>query len=217
MTRQQVRSVDRWAIDEIGIAGVVLMENAGRDCAEMAIGLLHDIAKPSVTIFCGVGNNGGDGYVIARHLLNNGFVVTTVICGDVDKIKGDAKANLDILYKMNYPVAMMDMQGCMFGQVSSFCSGADIIIDCIFGTGLAGEVREPYGELIEAINEQGVDILAADIPSGLDCDTGEPLGVAIEAMCTVTFVAVKKGFVVNESSRRYTGEIFVADIGIVPV
>jgi len=216
MTRQQVQSIDRWAMDELGIAGVVLMENAGRDCAELAIGLLHDVEKPSVTIFCGVGNNGGDGYVITRHLLNNGFEVRTVICADVDKIKGDAKANLDILHKMNCSVEIMDMQGCMFGQVSSFCNGADLVIDCIFGTGLAGELREPYGELIEAINEQGIDILAVDIPSGLDCDTGEPLGTAIEAMCTVTFVAVKKGFVVNESSQQYTGEIFVADIGIVP-
>ena len=215
MTRRQVRSVDRWAIDEIGITGVVLMENAGRSCAELAIRVLGDVGKPCVTIFCGVGNNGGDGYVIARHLLNNGFKVTTVICGDVDKIKGDAKANLDILHKMNYPVAMMDMQGCMLSQVSSFCSGGDMVIDCIFGTGLAGELRKPYVELIEAINEQGLDIMAVDIPSGLDCDTGEPFGVAIQAMCTVTFVAVKKGFVINESSQQYTGDIFVADIGIV--
>ncbi|MCK4887647.1 MAG: NAD(P)H-hydrate epimerase [Planctomycetes bacterium] len=215
MTRQQVRSVDRWAIEEIGIAGVVLMENAGRSCAELAIGVLGDVEKPSVTVFCGVGNNGGDGYVIARHLLNNGFKVTTVICADVDNIKGDAKTNLDILHKMNYHVEIMDMQGCMLSQVSSFCSGADMVIDCIFGTGLAGELRGPYQELITAINEQGLDIMAVDIPSGLDCDTGEPLGTAIEAMCTVTFVAVKKGFTVNESSQQYTGEIFVADIGIV--
>jgi len=215
MTREQVRGVDRWAIEEIGIAGVVLMENAGRSCAELAVGVLGDIDKPSVAIFCGAGNNGGDGYVIARHLLNNGFEVRTVICADVDKIKGDAKANLDILHKMNHRVEMMDLQGCMFGQVSSFCNGADMVIDCIFGTGLAGELRGPYADLITAINEQGVDIMAVDIPSGLDCDTGEPLGTAIKAMCSVTFVAVKKGFAVNESSQQYTGEIFVADIGIV--
>lgn len=216
MTRQQVRAVDRWAIEKIGIRGVVLMENAGRSCAELVIGRLRNVEKPSATIFCGLGNNGGDGYVIARHLLNNNFQVTTVICADVAKIKGDAKANLEILHKMNYPVKIMDMQGCLLSQVSSFCSDADIVIDCIFGTGLTGEVREPYQDLITAINEQGVDILAVDIPSGLDCDTGEPLGIAIKAVCTVTFVAVKKGFVSNESSQQYIGDIFVADIGIVP-
>jgi len=177
MTKEHVRAVDSWAINTIGIPGVVLMENAGRSCAELIKEKLKDVAHPKVCIFCGTGNNGGDGYVIARHLLNSGFEVVVVICGDRKKIKG--------------------------------------IVDGIFGTGLDGQLSNEYKELIESINAQNCPILAVDIPSGLDCDTGQPLGAAIRASYTVTFVAVKKGFT-SEKAIKYTGEIFVASIGVEP-
>ena len=99
MTKDQVRAVDSWAINEIGIPGVVLMENAGRSCAELIKEKIKGSHTPKVSIFCGTGNNGGDGYVIARHLLNIGCKVIVVICGDRMKVKGDAKINLDILEK----------------------------------------------------------------------------------------------------------------------
>jgi len=103
MTRAQVRAVDQWAINTLGIPGVALMENAGRSCAELIKEKLAETSEPKVCIFCGTGNNGGDGYVIARHLLNGGFKVTVVICGDRSKIKGNAKINLDILERMGRP------------------------------------------------------------------------------------------------------------------
>jgi hydroxyethylthiazole kinase-like uncharacterized protein yjeF len=217
MTRDEVRAFDSWAINTLGIPGVVLMENAGRSCAELIKKKLADIVKPKVCIFCGTGNNGGDGYVIARHLLNSGYKVTVVVCGDRDKIKGDAKINLDILERMGQSIEQMniaeqDISGC----VGTFIEGADILVDGLFGTGLHGQLSDEYKRLIESINAQGRPILAVDIPSGLDCDTGEPLGAAIKATYTVTFAAVKKGFTISSNVAQHTGQIFIASIGIEP-
>jgi hydroxyethylthiazole kinase-like uncharacterized protein yjeF len=217
MTRDEVRAVDSWAINTLGIPGVVLMENAGRSCAELIKEKLKEIANPKVCIFCGTGNNGGDGYVIARHLLNSSFKVTVIICGDRNKIKGDAKTNLDILERMGQPIEQLNMADeDITGRVRTFAEGADMLVDGLFGTGLRGQLSDEYKQLIESINAQGRPILAVDIPSGLDCDTGEPLGSAIKAIYTVTFVAVKKGFTMSSSVAQYTGQIFVASIGVEP-
>jgi hydroxyethylthiazole kinase-like uncharacterized protein yjeF len=214
MTRDEVRAFDAWAINTIGIPGVVLMENAGRSCAELIKEKLKDVAGKKVCIFCGTGNNGGDGYVIARHLINRGFKVTVVVCGDRNKIKGDAKINLDILEQMGESIEFLNPSDQDINdRVGRFLTGAGIIVDSLFGTGLRGQVSDEYRRLIESINACNCPILAVDIPSGLDCDTGELLGAAIRAAWTVTFVAVKKGFV-SESASQYTGEIFVASIGI---
>jgi len=216
MTREQVRGVDRWAIEDIGVPGVVLMENAGRNCAEIIMEKLADRAPAKVCIFCGTGNNGGDGYVVARHLINNGFEVKVIICGDRGKIKGDAKINLDILEKLARPVDVLDMTGEDIGdRAGEFIAGADMLVDSIFGTGLKGQLSAEYIELIDAINASGLPILAVDIPSGLDCDNGEVLGAAVKAAYTVTFVAAKTGFAEKESAgAAYAGEVFVTSIGI---
>jgi len=214
MTRNEVRAFDAWAIDTLGIAGVVLMENAGRSCAELIEDKLKDVVQPKVCIFCGTGNNGGDGYVIARHLINRGVQVAVVVCGDRNKIKGDAKINLDILERMGRPVELLNPSGGdIAGEVERFSTGAGVIVDSIFGTGLRGQLSDEYRRLIESINACNSPVLAVDIPSGLDCDSGEPLGAAIRAAWTVTFAAVKKGFV-SANAPQYTGEIFVASIGI---
>jgi len=220
MTRDQVRSFDSWAINQLGIPGVVLMENAGRSCAEIIKEKLTGIEKPKVCIFCGIGNNGGDGYVIARHLLNSGFEVTVVICGDSSKIKGDAKINLDILRGIGQPIQQLNMQADdIDSQVGKISAGADILVDGLFGTGLAGQLRENYATLIKSINALNLPVVAVDIPSGLDCDSGQPAAgdfCAIRAKYTVTFASVKKGFVISGDANKYTGEIFVASIGIEP-
>lgn len=217
MSRDEVRAFDAWAINELGIPGVVLMENAGRSCAELIKKELASVVNPKVCIFCGTGNNGGDGYVIARHLLNNGFEVVVVICGERSKIKGDAKINLDILEGLGQAIEQLDLSGSdISSRVGAFAAGADMLVDGLFGTGLGGQLGDEYKELIESINAQDCPILAVDIPSGLDCDSGEPLGAAIRASYTVTFVAVKKGFKASETTAAYTGEIFVASIGVEP-
>ena len=216
MTKEQVRAVDSWAINTLGVPGVVLMENAGRSCAELIKEKLKDVAAPKVCIFCGTGNNGGDGYVIARHLLNSGFEVVVVICGNREKVKGDAKINLDILERLGRPIEQLNLRdGDVPAQVKSFAAGADMIVDGLFGTGLSGQLSDEYKQLIDSINACDCPILAVDIPSGLDCDSGQPFGAAVRANYTVTFVAVKKGFT-SEEAAKYTGEIFVASIGVEP-
>ena len=216
MTRAEVRAFDAWAINTLGIPGVVLMENAGRSCAELIEKNISNIANPGVCVFCGTGNNGGDGYVIARHLLNSGVNVTVVISGDRTKIKGDAKINLDILEKMDQSIVQVNPADIdIADKVQALSAGADMVVDSLFGTGLKGQLNDGYVRLIESINARGCPILAVDIPSGLDCDTGRPLGSSIEADYTVTFVAVKKGFTAAQA-EKYTGEIFIASIGVVP-
>ncbi|HEG43967.1 MAG TPA: NAD(P)H-hydrate epimerase [Phycisphaerales bacterium] len=212
MTCEQVRGFDRYVIEKLSVPSVVLMENAGRSCAELVAGRLNSIENAKVCVFCGTGNNGGDGFVIARHLVNRGAEVAVVICGDRGKISGDARINLDIIENMKLSITEMDISG----QVESFVSGCDIVVDAILGTGLAGQLREPYIELIKSINACGIEIIAVDIPSGLDCDSGSPLGAAIKAAATVTFVAVKTGFAENKDSVKYTGDIYVASIGVEP-
>jgi NAD(P)H-hydrate epimerase len=215
MTRKEVRDVDAWAINKAGIPGIVLMENAGRSCAELAMELLKGVKAPKVIIFCGAGNNGGDGYVIARHL--HGLCETTVcLCGQADKVKGDARTNLDILKAMGQAVVVLEPSSPdLRATVSNVSAGRDLVVDAVFGTGLSENMRPEYVALIEAMNNLGGKKLAIDIPSGLDCDTGRPMPVAFAADATVTFVAAKQGFSVDGSSR-YTGHVYVASIGIEP-
>ena len=165
--------------------------------------------------FCGfVRNAQRDGYVIARHLSNSGLAVTVVVCGDRTRIKGDAKINLDILDRMGLSVDQLNLAEDDVGpRVRELAAGAHLIVDSLFGTGLSGQIRDNYRRLIETLNACECPILAVDIPSGLDCDTGRPLGAAIEASWTVTFVAVKKGFT-SAQAARYTGDVFVASIGV---
>jgi NAD(P)H-hydrate epimerase len=217
MTRNEVRNFDSWAINELGIPGVVLMENAGRSCAEFIIEKLSQFSGPRVCIFCGKGNNGGDGYVIARHLVNSGFKVKVVLCGRREKVSGDAKINMDILERMHGQIEELDLDTCDISlSVESFTSGCNMIVDALLGTGLNGELNQHYKKFIETINVQGIPVLAVDIPSGLDCDTGKPLGSAIKSEATVTFVAMKKGFISNVHAHQYTGQIYIASIGIEP-
>ena len=206
MSRDEVRGFDKWAIEAAGVPGAVLMENAGRSCAEIIFGKLKENNWNKVSIFCGTGNNGGDGFVIARHLANSGIEVQIVICGDAGKIKGDAKINYDIVMKMRADIIEYEK-----GIAENF--DADVIVDALFGTGLKGELKEEYQEIVREINGFGRYVVAVDIPSGIDCDNGEVLGAAVKADVTVSFVAVKKGFA---NAKKYVGEVWVAGIGICP-
>jgi len=217
MTRHQVRQFDARAIADLAIPGVALMENAGRNCAEVIIEHLGKINAAKVCIFCGTGNNGGDGFVIARHLNNHSLQTSVVICGDRSRIAGDALINLRIIEKMGIAVETIDIQaGDLTQRITAAAAGCDMLIDGLFGTGLSGRLRRPYPEIITCINSLDMPIAAIDIPSGLDCDTGKPLGEAIRADFTVTFVAIKKGFVTDPGASEYTGNIYIASIGIEP-
>jgi hydroxyethylthiazole kinase-like uncharacterized protein yjeF len=216
MSREEVRKVDEWAIKTMGLPGAVLMENAGRSCAEFIEGRLQGVQSPLVCFFCGTGNNGGDGYVAARHLHNTQIATRVVVCGDTAKIKGDAKVNLDIIIRMGITVEKLDINARDIEiNVNRLAGGASLIVDGLFGTGLQGRLADNYISLINGINFQDIPVVAIDIPSGLDCDSGKPLGAAIKALATITFVAAKNGFV-NPAAAEYVGEIYVASIGIEP-
>lgn len=210
MTRQQVRDYDKFAIEQMGVPGIILMENAGKNCADIIMDHLEQARASKVCIFCGTGNNGGDGYVIARHLENAGYKTLTIIIGDTDKIQGDALINLNIIIRMGLEITNISAD---YEDIKSFAENCDLIIDAIFGTGLQGSLSPEYISIINQINESEKEIIAVDIPSGLDCDRGLPLGSAIKAVKTVTFVALKEGFS-NIKAKKHTGLVYVAPIGI---
>jgi NAD(P)H-hydrate epimerase len=211
LTREQVRAFDARAIDELGIPACVLMENAGR-CAASVLQALG-IHGP-IVIACGKGNNGGDGLVMARHLANAGFDVRSLLFADPEELSDDAALQWNIVQAMELPVEIWNTaEGLDEAALMSIFTSAEWVVDALFGTGLTGPVRSPFDRVIELINASGARVLAVDIPSGLDCDTGTSLGVAIRAEHTVTFVAPKAGFR-NPASKAFTGKVHVADIGI---
>jgi NAD(P)H-hydrate epimerase len=205
LTRAQVREVDRRSIEQYHIPGVVLMENAARAAADVACEMLGDPRDARVLILCGGGNNGGDGLAVARHLHNRGAKITIALATDPARYKGEALINWRIVSAMKLPTqpAEPDLIRAAY---------AALIVDAIFGTGLSEPPRQPFGQIADAVNGAGKPVLAIDIPSGLDCDTGLPLGACIIATRTVTFVAEKAGFA-NPQARRFLGKITVADIG----
>jgi len=203
-----VREIDRRATAEYGIPSIVLMENAARSAAEVAIEMLGGINSPGVVILCGGGNNGGDGLAIARHLHNRGVITTIVLAIDPDTYKGDAAINFNIVQQIPLPL-MTARDADLPLQINS----THLIIDALFGTGLTAAPRDTA--VIDLLNLRRRRILAIDLPSGLDCDSGEPFTACVRATRTVTFVAEKIGFA-NPRSRDYTGEITVGDIGVPP-
>lgn len=209
MNRDEVREIDRRAIEEYGIPGIVLMENAGRGAAELLIEL--GINGP-VVVFAGRGNNAGDGFVMARHLEIRGVQVRVLLFCEPDELRGDAATNYNILARAGTPVRLFGEQ-FNSSDVDRELAGADWIVDALLGTGTRGEVREPYATVIRSINAAGRRVLAVDLPSGLDCNTGKPLGACVRADHTATFVARKTGFDAPES-RPLTGQVHVIDIGI---
>ena len=212
LSRAEVRAFDKHAIEQLGIPPAILMENAGRGAAQVlqALGI-----GGRVVICCGKGNNGGDGLVMARHLTNWGCNVLCLSFALVEDLSPDAALQWSIVQKMGVPARICSDKKLDEVHLASTLADADWIVDALFGTGLTGPVRAPVDRVIEMINESKKRVLAVDIPSGLDCDTGEPLGTAVRAEHTVTFVAAKVGFR-NPRSRAYTGEVHVADIGIMP-
>ncbi len=204
LTREQVRTVDRIAIEKYGISGLVLMENAGRSAAAIMRDYWRSRPPESVVIFCGMGNNGGDGFVIARHLVNGGTDVQIGLAGDADRLTPDSEANHRICLAMGIPIDPADDVAIGDG---------DWVVDALLGTGFSGDVRTPMARVIDRINvtsKRGV--VAVDLPSGLDCDTGQPSNATIEADLTVTFVGEKAGFGAAEA-KPYVGCVRVADIG----
>jgi NAD(P)H-hydrate epimerase len=204
ISRDRARLLDRRAVEEFGLPSAVLMENAGRGVADRLEAL--DIGGP-VVICCGRGNNGGDGFVVARHLDLRRHDVRVLVFDDPASLSGDAALNYGVLAKSGVPIRRATAD-----ELPVAAGGAAWIVDALLGTGATGEVRPPLDAIIDAINAQPAPILAIDVPSGLDCDTGRPARHTIRAAHTCTFVAHKPGFLVP-GAKDYTGTVHVLDIG----
>ncbi len=214
ITREQAREVDRRAIEFCGMSGLVLMENAGRGTADVLCRLAETESggqRQCIAICCGKGNNGGDGFVIARHLDLRGHEVRVLAWADTAELTGDAGVNFRILRHTGVPIEVFG--NCHDeARLAQQLAGVDWIVDGLLGTGARGEPRPPLDAVIDQINSAAAKRLAVDLPSGLDCDTGEAAQHTILAAETCTFVAMKCGFV-RPGAEQYTGRVHVLDIG----
>lgn len=207
LNRRESRELDRLTIEKYGIPGIVLMENAGRGVVDY---ILSNKFQRKIVICCGGGNNGGDGLVIARHLDNHHFSVQVLLFADPYHLHGDAQINYDIAVKSGISITIIQTENV--NTIPPILSNADLLIDALFGTGLEKKIRAPFDTIIRLINKTRKIILSIDIPSGLDCDTGEPLGIAIQATHTFSMVGLKQGFA-NPHAKKYLGKIHIVDIG----
>jgi NAD(P)H-hydrate epimerase len=205
LTRDQVRQVDKIAIENYGLRGVVLMENAGRGAAE----LIDQIAPTGrIAILCGSGNNAGDGYVIARHLQLAGREVRVVSIVDLKSLRGDAAENAGIAQKSEIEILLANSNE----KVAELLAGATTIVDGLLGTGARGPLRALFAGAVAAANSCDALRIALDIPTGLDCDSGEAADPTFRADHTITFVAPKAGFE-KENADAYVGVVHVVGIG----
>jgi NAD(P)H-hydrate epimerase len=236
LTREQVRRVDQIAIERYGMSSLVLMENAGRGVVDALIaadpsvnqtsplagpprgpgleGVALQLAGKCVAILCGKGNNAGDGFVIARHLHIRGAPVRVLLLAPRHELAGDARANADILAHTDVPLIELTGQN-LSAQLDEHAASATWLIDAMLGTGATGEPREPFATAINWMNAQPARRLAVDLPSGLDCDTGQPAVATVRADVTCTFVALKPGFT-QPQGRPFLGEVQVLSIGVPP-
>jgi len=204
--------IDSTVINETGIPGIVLMENAAIRVVEEISGFLGSLGGKTIFVFAGKGNNGGDAFAVARLLLNRDAKVCVYCTASKKDITGDALINLSILEKIGIRVSEL-VDGTRLESVRRELLTADVIIDGIFGTGIRGQVEGLPAEVIGTINSSGKPVISIDIPSGINGETGKMLGCSIKAVKTVTFALPKIGLVVHPGCE-YAGELVVADISI---
>jgi NAD(P)H-hydrate epimerase len=208
LSREQIRFVERRAIEHYGVPEIVLMENAGRGSADLLMSLG---VKGPVVVCCGRANNGGDGLVIARHLDNRGIPVRVLQFGEPETPA--AQSNFQIVRRSDLPLTLFNLKAPLAEALDTSLADAEWVVDSLFGTGLRGPLRPPFEEVVETINRRRARVLAVDIPSGLDCDTGKPAGPCVRADHTATLVALKKGFESTEAAA-WLGKVCVLGIGV---
>lgn len=209
----QMRELDRLAIEDRGVPSLVLMENASRAAADVALELC---GRGGVLILCGPGNNGGDGLAMARTLWNRGHEVSLVRVGAAfdhpDRLTADVQAQLRLLPD---PLvrSSVEVRDDVPDELETLLEGCGLLVDALFGIGLARPLEGPFAATLEAAARSGARKLAVDLPSGLDADSGSPLGPALTFDATVTFAAWKSGLL-RGSGPRLAGDVRVAEIGI---
>lgn len=212
LTAQQMRELDQTTINDYGVPGIVLMENAGHGAARFIAERYQQLFPGPVLVVAGKGNNGGDGYVIARHLENWGWTVKVVVLAEHDAIQGDAAVNLNVLLNSQADVVFAADGDSFKAQSTSWC-GMKLLIDAVFGNGLNSEVRGHYRQAIEWMNAYPAPVAAVDMPSGVEATSGRILGVAVAADCSLSFAFAKLGQV-SYPAQRCSGELHVVDLGM---
>jgi hydroxyethylthiazole kinase-like uncharacterized protein yjeF len=212
-----MRAFDKHAIEVCAVPGLVLMENAGRAATDVLVHELlgGDATDARVIVVCGTGNNGGDGFVIARHLLVRGADPTVFLCvnsRDSSKIAGDARANLDAWLGLGGEVHEL-ANGAPLEALHGALGEADLVVDALFGTGLDRPIEGGLADVVRAMNAAAAPRFAVDMPSGLDAETGGTLGVAVDARVTVTFAHHKLGLL-TPGGAALAGRVQVVDIGV---
>lgn len=206
-----MKQIDKLATKKFSIPSLILMENAGRSVAEEAKKMLRSKSAP-ILFFCGYGNNGGDGFVAARHLKNKGYKVLVFLIGPKKKMSDDTSLNFKIITKMKVRIKRITRKRQIKAVFKNF-NKSQLIIDAIFGIGVKDKLNNFYCQLVEKINSLPSPILSVDIPSGLDADRGIALPIAIEADKTVTMGLIKKGFL-SSFAKKYLGRVIIADISL---
>jgi NAD(P)H-hydrate epimerase len=211
VTAAEMRALDEHTIRELGVPGAVLMESAGRAVVEV-IATLVDATRARVVVWAGAGNNGGDGFVVARHLRNRGAQVELVLLAEEAKVAGDARVHFEDARRSGVPIAAA-LDEAAVDAAADRNAEAEVIVDALFGTGLQRALEGRFRRAVERINAARALRVAVDVPSGLDSDRGVPLGIAVRADHTVTFAVAKRGLV-GAPGFTFTGALHVADIGI---
>lgn len=212
VSAEEMRWCDETATRSFGIPSIFLMENAGRGSSDAIARVYGPLDGRSVVIACGKGNNGGDGFVVARHLLNHGARVTVLLLAPRQQLKGDARRNFEILYAIRKSLPKRLSIKNIKRKIPSGMQ-ADLIVDALLGTGFSGTIRPPYAGVIDWMNRQKAPLIAIDIPSGIDGTTGMMTNRAVSAERTFTMGALKTGLLCNHG-RDHSGHIEVVDIGI---
>src|SRR3989338_4512171 len=207
VTAKEMQEIDRIAIDDYGISGIVLMENAAKGVVASLFKKFPDIKDKKVGIFAGKGNNGGDGLAVARLLTDKGIATEVYLLSKKDMLKGDAKTNLDLAEEIGIKILEIVSLDELEAVKDNILKN-DILIDAIFGTGLNSGVKGYYTDVIHFINSSNKFVLSIDIPSGLSSDTGEIIGKHIKADLTVALCLPKIGEILYPSAE-YVGELDV--------
>jgi NAD(P)H-hydrate epimerase len=198
----------------IGMKRFLMMENAGHGISDFVVSKFKNVKGKKIVAVCGTGNNGGDGFVACRHLAGHGAKTTVILLGDPSGIKSEeAKLNWGIIEKMDSVEIIFGKE--IDGGIRKRISGAGIILDGIFGTGIKGEIHEPYATAIDLVNNSKAYVVAIDVPSGFDPNTGEIHEKVVKADATITFHRMKRGLAGN-GAKKYAGPVYVEKIGIPP-
>jgi len=209
ITAEKMAEIDKKAV-EFGIPRLLLMENAGGAVART---IMEKFGHEKIIVFAGTGNNGGDGFVAARHLANKGAKVNVFLIGNPEDIRTEeSRLNWNVIQKMRRNIKIYVVRNPPdLKKVGHYLKRRDVIIDAMLGTGLKGPLRKPFASAVRLINDSGIPVVSVDAPTGLNPSTGEVQGFAVKAAYTVTFHKMKRGFL---KAKEYTGTVTVADIGI---